>query len=430
LVLEDKGLGREVDFNNYPVIGGVVEGLRKVTILNCYDMGVSRNAVDFERREIIGNGILFDIHLSTIEKPIFSRLRFSSPNLIRWFGPTWLETNHGNRSVSISWKRPRGMRRDIDELRRVGFFAGYRMSSGLVNGSIDFAIQPRLVLKYRERQSWNAVISDAYMLDLFLCFAARTWQGPSEIELVSPSGRARLLGSKRKTLRRPHDVFISQGWYHPRPAEWRRLLFSWDDVQPRLHLVLQKWFANRRTLKRAMSLFWAADTRTVEMRLLFLAQAIEMLHRETIGGSLLEKETFDNIAKDLNSAVPNNLDSDARQALSQRIKFMNEPSFRRRVREVFRSVECIPEYVRDYKTIAALATEYRNEFTHHISSPKSDDERFEEVTRVGDILSDLFELYIWRMLGMTSEEIDRSMKQNWDLVGLRSYHLASINTNS
>ncbi len=162
-------------------------------------------------------------------------------------------------------------------------------------------------------------------------------------------------GDKVRYYHEPHEVLINQSWYDrgtEKSGYWP--LLSFQRYGNRLGELFRRWLEKASVLNRMMALLRAAEQNDIgiETRFLFLSQAAEFLHRETIGGSLLPQERFDEIAEALCKALPEGLPLEAAQSFRQKIGFMNEPVLRRRLKELFRAIGNRPTFVADYKTVA------------------------------------------------------------------------------
>ena len=409
----------------YSQITGVIDGQQKVSLLNCFDFSVEGNFSGYEKRVIIVNSVIFGINKIEPTQSTFSRFQLHSPNITRWMGSDGFRIGYGSRrGVTMRWQSPASFKAKIDPTRNLEFFCGSRGSSRLVGGKVKFEILPSYRVRYSKNVSWDIVYRDVHSLDLFFCFAARSWLGPPRVGLESRESRRYVQNEKvpkrRRLYHEQHNVLISQGWYRIEDsgeARQRWPLFRFDETQPKIATILARWFERRDVIERAVKLLRASQGSSagLETVFLFLAQTVEFLHRETIGGTAMSKQKFEDLRAALTAAIPASLGREAAVLVEQRLAFFNEPGLRRRLKEVFRAIQNPPSFARNYKSASSSIAEYRNAFTHHLPLTKANGEWEREVSQLSSILEGIIELYICKLLGFEEHEISKMIDNDYEL---------------
>jgi len=77
----------------------------------------------------------------------------------------------------------------------------------------------------------------------------------------------------------------------------------------------------------------------VRTKFINLTQALESLHRRTVGGTYLSASEFDPIKDLLNAAVPPDVPADLKRKLSDSLEYANEYSLRKRLKELLRGLD-------------------------------------------------------------------------------------------
>ena len=158
----------------------------------------------------------------------------------------------------------------------------------------------------------------------------------------------------------------------------------------------------------------------VEIRFLSLTQAIETYHRRLFGGKYQDDEEYlAGIYHILTKEIPDNINSDFKKSLQMRLRYGNEFSLRKRLREVIRSINNVLDF--DFVTLGKKREEFidkvvdtRNYWTHY--SP----ELINKVEQLGEdrlilitSLQLLLEVNFLRDLGFEEDIIKDLIKKSY-----------------
>ena len=320
----------------------------------------------------------------------------------------------------MSWNPPLTTKIDLDSRRRAEFFFGYELSSGLKNGRAQFEVRPSFNISYLNKASWEEVHADISTIELFFGFISRDRGGAPDVGLESSLSRRQYHtkeGKRKRYYHQPHEVMLSGGNYSKKSYENGRRpapIIRFDASEYDFGNMMRSWFAHRFVFERAAKLLWMSkqDGVGVESRLIFLSQALEFLHRETIGGELIDNEDFVALKAGLGALIAASIGKEKGNVIVQRLEYLNEPGLRKRLKDIFRAVQKPTLFVKDYKSISSAVAEYRNIFTHHLHIGKSSDVWVQEVADLSDVLEGLLELYMCRRLGLDDRKINAIIQED------------------
>ena len=118
----------------------------------------------------------------------------------------------------------------------------------------------------------------------------------------------------------PHDFFMLR-----------------DDMNATVETVFSKWFGLFETIEMPSQLarsILSTENLWLHVEFLSLMQALEGFHRATMPGLYGSASEYDQVEKALNAALPSNIGTDHRQSLKSRIKYGNEISLRKRLKDL------------------------------------------------------------------------------------------------
>ena len=112
--------------------------------------------------------------------------------------------------------------------------------------------------------------------------------------------------------------------------QWHRALFLYPDVADRIGDVVTKWFDSYDTFAPALDLYFASRTQTqayLETKALWLAQALETLHRRSSQETEMSPEEF----RDRIDLVIKNCPTDIQGWVWEKLQYVNQLPFKTRI---------------------------------------------------------------------------------------------------
>jgi len=128
-------------------------------------------------------------------------------------------------------------------------------------------------------------------------------------------------------------ITISNQWFE---AKKPYFLFCEEDLEKPLQYYLKKWLKKYGLVCTPFALYKSAiySEKNIETKFLLLSQAVESYHRRFWNGSYLSESEFQSqVLETLHKAIPAQLDRSFKESLKNRLKYSNEYSLRKRIKD-------------------------------------------------------------------------------------------------
>ena len=144
----------------------------------------------------------------------------------------------------------------------------------------------------------------------------------------------------------------------------------------------------------------------LEHRFLSLIQAIESFHQRIYGGEYLSDENYKKVYDTLVNAIPNGVKIDFKESLENKLKYGNEFSLRKRLKEIFdKYQEILNVFIENKNTFIEKVVDTRNYQTYHDEDLKERSASGKKLYHLTQKLKILLEICLLTELGFSSEEI-------------------------
>lgn len=324
----------------HPIILGSTSDGKRVTLDDCLttNLHFSLGAFDLPTVQMVASVALIGAHVGDVDGQRFGRCRLEVERLTDWLQPPAMtqevETaDSGRRLVSarLVFRLPPLIESSIGPARLTFGFSW--SSRGDLRHEASFVQEGGLAMSHEAGLTLEEWLQD-YVTPLCNLVSLATERRASVVRLV---------------LSEPQTAEGSASDGSEVEAIWRRE--APDPDPPRLLLPpemvfgirdfddvtasLGRWFTASDELGDAVNLFFGvrvAETMYTENRFLNLTQAAEVYHRRRFGGTdLPADEHRARLAGVLGAAPPAH-----RQWLEERLRYSDEPTLRRRLRELYR----------------------------------------------------------------------------------------------
>lgn len=163
--------------------------------------------------------------------------------------------------------------------------------------------------------------------------------------------------------RLPNTLSPSKMYHH-------EMLVPFPAIAERFAVLADRWLANAEKLRPVYDLFFSSLSKPdmyLENRFLNLVHALESYHRVMVGGQYLPSEDYKEYYSALMEHIASAPSKGLRQALSDRLRYGNEFSLRRRLKDIFRELgdELSVLVTEEYKGFVDSIVNARNDLVHH-----------------------------------------------------------------
>lgn len=148
--------------------------------------------------------------------------------------------------------------------------------------------------------------------------------------------------------------------------------FSLDDLKPEPSIFIHRFFERYSFIGTVSSLYFSTiyyPEMMLSQRFLTLAFAIEGYHRAVVGGKYQDDDQYhDGLMKTFLESIPENLSSDYRDSLENKLTHLNDFSLRKRVKDICVKFQTIlHDFLGDAAEFAGSIAVERNRLTHPAS---------------------------------------------------------------
>jgi hypothetical protein len=208
------------------------------------------------------------------------------------------------------------------------------------------------------------------------------------------------------------------------------VLYRFANVEDGFQRLIRDWFATMELLEPVYQLYFGAlfaPEMYLETRFLVFMQALEAYHRRTRGGTFLPDHMADEIRRKLEAVIDRELRDlpdelhggnqipprEIRQAFKSKVKYINQYSQRRRLKELIRELGPIAEkIIPDCNSFVDQIVTTRNYNTHFDESEgRQQIIPLEQLPLAVSRLGFLIEMHLLRRLDFPEGVIERAVEQ-------------------
>ncbi len=203
------------------------------------------------------------------------------------------------------------------------------------------------------------------------------------------------------------------------------MLFTFKDISERFEPLLKNWFEKKDFLEPVFNLYFGTlynPRMYFKDRFLSLIQAIESFHRCTFEGKYLpDDKDYKVVYEALVTAIPEGVRDELKEKLKRYLKFGNEFTLRKRLKEIFdKYKEILDKFIENKKDFIEKVVNTRNYLTHHDKKLKEHAASGEDLYCLTQKLRMCLEVCLLKEIGFSSEEIKTLISKN------RRYQFKSI----
>lgn len=400
--------------DQHEVILGQVHGGR-VTLLNCVASNQTESRPGPITTEYRAAVFFQGEHFKSPADILFesASLRFS--NLDEWVNtPTIRHESEDGGKETISWER-----RPLETLLEDG---GLKLGVGLSHGLrmsrlTDVTVSQRacLTFEYGSPQGLSRLWSDLRAVQYFLAVAQNFAVLPIDIKLHLPASEPTAYG-------REVNVYRLYADHTKESIRSHDMLFTLPAVRKEISSLIEAWFRRVDDLNPILGLFFMGSSDSVpysESTFLTTIQAVEAYHRRMRGGAELPADQHEARIKAIKLACPQ-----AHQKwLVDRLRFSNEPSLRKRLRDLLESFSFLCDEMRvDREEFISTVVNTRNYLTHFSAELKAQAADGRELMFLPDKLRILLSCCLLEAMGMPADRIKKLITDNRNMTMILRYN--------
>jgi hypothetical protein len=203
------------------------------------------------------------------------------------------------------------------------------------------------------------------------------------------------------------------------------MLFTLPDIGVEAERAIFRWFSRAELLRPIYDLYFGTLFQRgayIHQRFLSLAQALESYHRRTIGGKHISEEDFGVLLAQLTDVVNgagDGITRDARASFINKLKYFNEVSLRRRLKDLLRNLAGLDALlIRNSSRFVDRVVDTRNYYTHYDAASEAGAVPEQDLYLLCSQMQFLLELCFLRELGLSDSTIDALVQRHQRYIGV------------
>ncbi len=411
------------------IILGFADG-KKITLYKCYESRSHLNLPGFLSTSFYVSGIFVGHHFKREQDLSFDSLSINYSHLAEWTQITGfrlkMDTDSSKHLVKheVIYSFPEKIETEIDKLN-VSFDYNFKDEGDRIE---EYKLKQTTFIKIEPDVPYHfeKYLDIFYHIQNFLSLGVGEAVYPLIIKGKNKECKITLQAGK--VVYNDISVFYS---IRNLPESSKRLhplemLFSFPDIASDFGPCLKNWFSKSDILKPVYDLYFATlygSKMYLQHEFLTLAQALETYHRRISEGKYVSDGDYATMYEVMANAIPAELESDFRASLKERLKYLNEFSLRKRLREILGKFPDIFSFIiQQNEKFIEDAINTRNFLTHYDKNLQSKAKDGNELYRLVEEMKFVLEVCLLAELGISRDNIKALVDRNQ-----RYQHLARQN---
>lgn len=394
---------------------------KPVTLWGCFERRKNVNLGGFTKTSFHADVVAVGAHLGDAEDARFKKMSAEYRYLAEWAGISGfaitIPDDHAAHPMVIEHKRPAPVEARVAGARvALEVRATLRDTSGLVG---ETAIRQRtwVAVGYPEGRSFGELNGTLHRFRNFLTLAVG-----ASVEPLAVRGVAEANGGTAVEIhyRLPGARAAASPGRKVHRAE---MLFVLDDLGGDFGRFVGEWFGKAERLGPVYDLYFATaygSSGYLDDRFLSLVQAVEAYHRRALGTTELPEDEHGRRVEEVLGAAP----EPHREWLRGKLAYSNEPSLRKRLKEIMRRDPEVMEPIfgadkKERKGFVGDVVDTRNYLTHYDENKKGTAAVGIELHVLSEKLKSILEACLLREAGFEGEHLKEVLSRRRRFAGSR-----------
>ena len=402
-----KGAKTTIVWGSEEIILGCLSNKGYVTLYKCHTAGASYSSPGFQISSFRAGVVFIGAHFHKSEDIKFKSIDVHYLHLDEWTNISGFDIQDSfDEEVVIKYKSPEPIKASINDdceiyiiIRAEGPF------HHVVQKEANIEQRTYIKIKTSEEKHFEEYEELMYQIQNFLSLGVWAPVHPLTIEGIAEANEKVEIFYELLDIPKTSKTLLPDN-----------MLFTFKDISDRFDIFLRNWFGKADLLKPTYDLYFGTLYLPLmyrEYHFLSLIQAIESFHRRRYGGEYLADEDYKEIHDVLVNAIPCGVKNDFKNSLENKLKYGNEFSLRKRLKEIFNEYQNeIPGlFIQNKGAFIKKVVDTRNYLTHYDKDLKERVASGIDIFHLTHELKMLLEICFLIELGFSSEEIkDRFSK--------------------
>lgn len=406
------------------IILGFAEG-KAITLYQCYDTGSKMNMSAGGPLSVtssfIINVVFVGHHFEKAEDIVFKSLSVNYSHLAAWTGITGFkfavrpnQENHLDQ-YDVSYKFPEKVAAKVKDAI-ISFDYNFHDGGDRIE---EFRLKQTTFVKVEPPQ---ALHFDDYLNNFYYHIQNFISLGVGKavypVAVRGKNENCKLQLKDEKVVYNDIDIFyqIRNSDEIDKKIHAFDMFFVFGDIKDGFEAYLNNWFNKAEMLQPVYDLYFAilySPRMYLQHKFLSLTQALETYHRRIHGGKYVADNEYKPIYESLINAIPEKLDSDFKTSLKTRLKYDNEFSMRKRLKEILTKCnDILSPLIPDKKIFIDDVVNTRNFLTHYDKSLEGKEKNGKELYDLTEMMHFILDICFLEEIGIPGEKTKNLISRN------------------
>lgn len=385
IILELMGSFKDIrnieKFLELEIIIGISKNGEDITLYKCSEISSSYTAAGLSTLFRV-NRVFVGAHFQREDDIKFKSVSARFLHLDEWLGISGFESEEqlkGGKAISVVYSNPSEIQMKIGNGYSLSIFFDYAVEFPS-RGYYKFNIQQEARIKIeadraRTLRDYEKVIEDIQNFISLGIFWLKSRPFDIQGEMEDGSKVVKIFDAYSLSL--GYSLILDR----------KLMLFEFKDIQDRFEIFLRNWINKAEQLRFIIDSYFHDSSGSWEYRFLSLVQALEAYHRCCFErGEYLSDSEFQKVYNELINVISSYPSEEFRRSLIERLKYANEFSLRKRIKEIFdKYADVLKEFIKDKNRFIEGVIKIRNYYTHR-------DKKLEKEVKGYNLYSFIFQL--------------------------------------
>lgn len=412
LIVSFKEIEQSTDIARYEFINSITTDGKKVTLYKCLEVNSTLHMTGLLTSRYVADYVFIGIWFTKEDDIRFTTLDLNMSNLGAWFDVNKIQSKF---CLDTEEFKVKPWQSYVPKAIVDGYTIQIRLVTNISHRlfphqELSFNNQVFLVVTSEKEISLEDSLEIIKRLQNFLTFACNAPAYP--LSIVAGTNPKRLASTDENKVQLYYKTVIS-GKQTVTISRFN-MLFSYGNIASRFEEILNLWFSISKEFEPSLNMYFATRYNTkmyIEHTFLTLIMALEAYHRRRFGNSEVSEEEHKKRINDILKSAPN----EYREWLKEKLRYSNEPSLRKRLKELFESYKDILEDLlqTDESRFTNDLVNTRNYLVHFDEGRRDSVLNSTGIYELSERLKMILDVVFLNELRFDSEDIKRIIKSSY-----------------
>jgi len=400
-----------------PLILGFSSDGKQITLCECGISGTKLSFPGFPTEKYDVQKAFIGVHFNTKDDIKFRSVAVLYSNASEWVGLSGITFSlpSEDQKFSLQYSPKKVLEVNIDENCKIEIL--HRATGQPPKHCIDMTeagIKEKVYFQIitLEDQAFDWFLKKIALLSNFLTLGIGSPVFPLSIDGTTDQAIT-MMGAKKHYEQVSIFFIMAEHTQLLRHQTWDKMFFALGHIAKDFEMMIKKWFEKSDLLEPVYDLYCGTlynSAMYVQHEFLSLIQALETYHRRIYGGEYVDGESFQPIYQSMEGAIPSGVESDFKDSLKAKLKYGNEFSLRKRLKQITDKHAILIGYlINNSSEFITQIVDTRNYLTHYSTELESRAKKGYELYVLSQKIKFLIEICFLTELGLAEENIKKRL---------------------